>query len=72
MRMMRWASRTSENFLINMQGTIHAIKEMDLNSKFKEAIEAIKTVMMDLDLAKMAYTDELKKGGGEVPPLHRQ
>ncbi len=35
---------------------------MDLDTKFQEATEAVKTEMMDLDLAKMACKDKLKKG----------
>ena len=50
MRMTRWAFRTPEYFLIYVQGVIHAIKEMNLNTKFKEAIEAVKTVTLDLDM----------------------
>ena len=59
--MMRWASRTHENFLIDVQGTIHAIKEMELNTKFQEAVKAVKSVTLEVDLAKMTYKDELKK-----------
>ncbi len=51
-----------KHFLIHVQGAIHVIKEMELNTKFQEATEAVKTAMMDLVLAKMAYKDKLKKG----------
>jgi hypothetical protein len=47
---------------------IHTIKEMGLNTKFKEAMEAVKTATLDLDIAKMAYKQELKKGEGDDTP----
>ncbi len=59
--MMRWASRTSKHFLIHVKGAIHAIKEMELDTKFQEAIGAVKFTNLEVDLAKMAYKDELKK-----------
>ena len=34
MRMVRWASGTPKHFLIHVRGAIHAIKEMELNTKF--------------------------------------
>jgi hypothetical protein len=45
---------TPKHFFIHVKGAIHAIKEMELDTKFKEAIEAIKTASLDLDFAKMA------------------
>ena len=36
--------------------------EMGLNTKFKEAIDAVETTTLDLDIAKTAYKHELKKG----------
>jgi hypothetical protein len=51
-----------------VRGAIHAIKEMGLNTKFKEAIDAVKTAVLDLDIAKTAYKQELKKGEGDDTP----
>jgi len=68
MRMTRWASGTPEHFLIHVRGAIHAIKEMGLNTKFKEAMEAVETATLDLDIAKTGYKQELKKGEGDDTP----
>ncbi len=62
MMMVRWASGTPEHFLIHVQGAIHAIKEVELDTKFQEAIGAVKSAHLEVDLAKMTYKDELKKG----------
>ncbi len=59
--MMRWVSRTPEDFLIHVQGAIHAIKEMELDTKFQEAMRAVKSANLEVILSKMAYKDELKK-----------
>ena len=37
----------------------------------QEATEAVKAVMMNLDLAKMANKDELKKGEETIPPCRQ-
>ena len=66
--MTRWASRIPKHFLIHVRGAIHAIKEMGLNTKFKEAIDAINAVTLDLDIAKLAYKHELRKGEGDDTP----
>ena len=55
MRMMRWASGTPEYFLIHVQGTIHAIKDPERDTKFHEAIRAVKSANLEMDLVKMAY-----------------
>jgi hypothetical protein len=48
---------------------IHAIKEMGLNTKFKEAIDAVDAVTLDLVIAKSSYNHKLKKGEGDnLPP----
>ena len=39
-----------------------------MDTKFQEAPEAVETAMMDLDLAKMACKDKLKKEGGDDTP----
>ena len=44
-----------------MQGSIHAIKEMELDTKFQKAMKAVKSATLEVDLAKMTYKDELKK-----------
>ena len=62
MRMMRWASKTHKPFLIHVRGTIPTIKEMELDTKFQEAIRAVEYANLDVKLSKMAYKDELKKG----------
>ena len=61
MRMVRWASGTPEHFLIHVRGAIHAIKEMELDTKFQEATKAVESASLEVDLAKMQYKDELKK-----------
>ena len=47
---------------------IHAIKEMDLDTKFQEATGAIEYANLEVNLAKMAYKDELKKGEEMILP----
>ena len=61
MRMVRWASGTPEHFLIHVRGAIHAIKEMELDTKFQEAMKAVESASLEVDLTKMQYKDELKK-----------
>ncbi len=61
MRMVRWASGTPENFLIHMRGAIHAIKEMELDTKFREATKAVESAILEVELTKMQYKDKLKK-----------
>ena len=61
MRMVRWASVTPEHFLIHVRGAIHAIKKMDLDTKFQEAMKAVESAILEVDLTKMQYKDELKK-----------
>ena len=50
-----------EHFLIYEQGAIHAIKEIELDTKFQETIRAAESVTLEVELSKMAYKDELKK-----------
>ena len=59
--MVRWASRTPEHFLIHVWGAIHAIKEMELDTKFWEATKAVKSVILEVELTKMNYKVKLKK-----------
>ena len=61
MRMVRWVSRTPEHFIIHVRGVIHAIKEMKLVTKVHEAMKAVKSESLEVDLTKMQYKDELKK-----------
>ncbi len=68
MRMVRWASKTPEHFLIHVQGAIHAIKEMELDTKFQEAVRAVQSENLEVILSKMAYKDELKKWERDKPP----
>ncbi len=68
MRIMRWASVTPVNFLIHVQGVIHTIKEMKLDLKFQEAVKAVESVTLEVDLAKMIYKDELQKGKRDNAP----
>ena len=63
MRMMRWASGTPEHFLIHVQGAIHVIKEMELDTKFQVAVMAVEPATLEVDLAKMTYKDKDKKRG---------
>ena len=59
--MTRWAAGTPEHFLIHMRGMIHAIKEMELHTKFQEATKAFKSVTLEVNLGKMTNKDKLKK-----------
>ena len=45
-----------------MRGAIHTIKEMELDTTFQEAMKAVESENLEVDLAKMAYKDELKNG----------
>ena len=40
----------------------HAIKEMDLDTKFQEATEAVESAYLEVNNDNMAHKDELKKG----------
>ncbi len=55
MRMMRWESGTPQHFLIHVQGVIHTIKDMKLDTNFQEAVMAVKSATLEVDLAKMTY-----------------
>ena len=61
MRMVRWVSKTPEHFLIHVWGVIHAIKEIALDTKFQGAAKVVKSAILEIDLTKMHYKDELKK-----------
>jgi hypothetical protein len=68
MRITRWASGTPEHFLIHVRGAIHAIKEMGLNIKFQEAVDAAEYATWVLEIAKTGYKQEQKKGEGDEVP----
>ncbi len=55
MMMTRWAAGTPEHFLIHVRRMIHAIKEMELDTKFKETIDAVENVTLGLEISKMEY-----------------
>jgi hypothetical protein len=42
-----------------VRGVVHVIEEMELDTKFKKAIDKVKTATLDLGIAKMAYKNEL-------------
>ena len=67
MRMVRWASGTLELFLIHVRGAIHAIKEIELDTKFQEAMKAVKSMIFEVELTKMNHKDDLKKDKLENP-----
>jgi hypothetical protein len=48
-----------------VRGVVHVIEEMELDTKFKKAIDKVKTATLDLGIAKMAYKNELKKEEGD-------
>ena len=48
-------------FLIHVLEAIHAIKEMELDTKFQEALMAVESATLEVDLAKMTYKEEPKK-----------
>ena len=54
-------SGTPEHFLIHVRGAIHAIKVMEWDTKLKEATEAVQSAILEVNVAKMTYKDELKK-----------
>ncbi len=60
-RTVRWASGIPENLFIHVQWAIHAIKEMELDTKLQEAAKAVKSAILEVELTKMQYKDELKK-----------
>ena len=68
MRMERWASGTPDHFLIHVRGAIHAIMEMELDTKFQEAMKAVESASLEVDLTKMQYKDELERGRRMIPP----
>ena len=39
-----------------------------MDTKFKEAAQAVETVTLDLGIAKTTYNNELKKGEGDHTP----
>ena len=59
--MVRWASGTPEHFLIHVRGEIHAIKEMELDTKFQEATKTVESAILEVEITKMQYKDKLKK-----------
>ena len=65
---MRWASGTPVHVLLHVRGAIHAIKEMELHTKFQEAAETIKTANLDHDIAKAMFKAMQKKGENNAPP----
>ncbi len=54
--------RTPEHFLIQVPWPNHTTKEIELDTKFQEAIRAVKSANLEVELSEMAYKDELKKG----------
>ena len=56
------------HFLIHVRGAIHAMKEMELDTKFQEAVRAVESANLEVEFAKMAYKDEFKKGERENAP----
>ena len=46
-----------KHFIIHLRGAIHAIKEMELDTKFQEAMKAVKSTILEVDLTKMQYKD---------------
>ena len=47
---------------------IYTITDMDLDNKFQKAIEAVETVMMDLDFAKMTKKMSLRRRDETISP----
>ncbi len=60
MRMMMLDSRTSDHFLIHVQGVIHAVMDMEQDTKFQEASRAVESANLEVNLAKLTYKGELK------------
>ena len=60
--------RHPDHFLIHVHGAIHAIKEMELDTKFQQAMKAVESLTLEVNLAKITYKDELKKGERDDTP----
>ncbi len=54
---MRWVSGTPEHFLIHVRGAIHAIKEIELDTKFQEAAKAVESAILEVNLTKIQFKD---------------
>ena len=48
-------------FFASCKGTIHVVKEVELDIKFQEVAEVVKTANLDLDIAKSMLKAEQKK-----------
>ncbi len=68
MRMMMLAFGTPKHFLIHVRVAFHTIKEMELDLKFQEAMKAVEPATLEVNLAKMTYMDDLKKGKRDNDP----
>ena len=66
----------SEQVLLHVNTPIHPCKQMELDANFNEAKEALKSAMLDLDIAKSAYSSKKKEAKEhkelQVPRLHLQ
>jgi hypothetical protein len=51
-----WASGTPEQFLLHECSTIHASKQMGLDTSFANAEKTVKTAKLDTEIAKEGYT----------------
>lgn len=56
LKVVMWALGISEQFLLHVCTVIHACKQMGLDVNFADAKKAFKTKNLDMDFAKMEYT----------------
>eukprot|EP00804_Cyclotella_cryptica_P005287 CCRYP_015803-RA/>CCRYP_015803-RA protein AED:0.36 eAED:1.00 QI:0/0/0/1/1/1/2/0/297 len=68
-----WVSGTPEQFLLHVRSTIHACKQMGLDTSFADAEKAVKTAKLDTEITKKEYkqlrnSEKKKKGNkGDAP-----
>ena len=56
-----WASGTPEQFLVFIHTAAHAWKQMRLDADFKEAKVALKSAILDFDIARSEYSSKNNK-----------
>ena len=56
-----WASGTPKQFLLHVHTAIHAFKQMGFDADFIEAKVALKSVILDLDIAKSENSSKKKE-----------
>jgi len=52
LKVLRWESRTPEEFILHVRSAIHACKQMEHDIKFSRAEEAVANAILDLEIKK--------------------